>query len=66
MKFKAGDKIKFNTTDSQYLNRNGQYALLVPDPLSQACFDIEEVGQMYTIKFEDGERLDVFEDELTF
>jgi len=63
--FKKNDKIIFNThgQDSELNCRSGQKATVLR-PLTDEEVDIEDVGNMYKIKFEDGYERDAFEDEL--
>lgn len=56
-------KAIFTTTQSTLLSRNGQ-EVEVGRPLTLDECDIEDVGNMFKIKFEDGEEIDAFEDEL--
>lgn len=63
--FKKNDKIIFDThgQDSELNCRSGQKATVLR-PLTDEEADIEDVGNMYKIKFEDGYERDAFEDEL--
>jgi hypothetical protein len=53
----------FKTTQSDLLRLNGSKCKIIRKLTKREC-DIEEVGIMYKIKFEDGETIDCFEDEL--
>jgi hypothetical protein len=55
----------FTTTDSELKNRNNNIVKIIR-PLSADECDIEDVGNMYKIKFQDGFITDAFEDELVF
>ena len=49
--------------DSEFNNRSGQEVEVIRPLTSNEC-DIEEVGNMYHIRFDDGYETDAFEDEL--
>lgn len=54
---------KLQTTDTSYLEKNGQEVTIIRR-LTDKAADLNEVGMMYKAKLEDGTELDVFEDEL--
>lgn len=64
MKIENGKKYKFNTTDTELLKYNGTKVNVISALTGSEC-DIEDVGNMYKVKFEDGYERDVFEDELS-
>lgn len=49
--------------DSELNSRNGQKVTIIRKLTSDEC-DIEDVGNMYHIRFNDGYETDAFEDEL--
>ena len=53
----------FETRDTAWGSRNGQ-RITVLGPTPEKDFDRAEVGPMFRCKFDDGVKLDVFEDEL--
>lgn len=63
MKIENGKKYVFNTTDSELEKYNGTKVNVVRSLTNNEC-DIEDVGNMYKVQFEDGYERDVFEDEL--
>ena len=63
MTIKIGKKYKFNTTDTELQKYNGT-TIEVIRPLTEKECDINDVGNMYKAKFNDGCERDVFEDEL--
>lgn len=63
MKIENGKEYIFNTTQSDLIRYNGT-AVCIVRPLTKDEFDVEEVGNMYRAKFNDGRYWDVFEDEL--
>lgn len=65
-KYKGGFKMKyyeFQTTQSDLLRLNGNRCTIIRKLTDREC-DIQEVGNMYKIKFDDGEKINCFEDEL--
>ncbi len=64
MQIKNGNKYVFNTTDTELLKYNGEKVEVIR-PLTDKECDIEDVGNMYKVKFTDGYERDVFEDELS-
>jgi hypothetical protein len=60
----AGTRVTVYPTASEYLARVGATAIIVRE-LGDDERDLEEVGRMFTVRFEDESSLDVFEDELT-
>lgn len=65
MRIENGYKYKFNTTDTELSKYNGTKVSAIRVLTCDEC-DIEDVGNMYKVKFEDGYERDVFEDELSF
>ena len=59
-----GNKYVFNTTESGLKKYNGTEVEVIRALTDKEC-DIEEVGNMYKVKYNDGYIGDVFEDELT-
>ena len=53
----------FNTTDSELKKYNGTEVEIIR-PLTEKECDIEDVGNMYKVRFYDGYVRDAFEDEL--
>ena len=53
----------FNTTDSELKKYNGTEVEIIR-PLTEKECDIEDVGNMYKVRFYDGYERDAFEDEL--
>ena len=53
----------FNTTDSELMKYNGTEVKVIR-PLTEKECDIEDVGNMYKVRFYDGYECDAFEDEL--
>lgn len=64
MKIVNGMKYTFNTTQSDLVKYNGT-KVTVLRPLTDKECDIEDVGNMYYVIYEDGSFGDVFEDELS-
>ena len=64
MKIENGKKYLFNTSDSELKKYNGEKVNVVRNLAKDEC-DIEDVGNMYKVQFEDGYERDVFEDELS-
>ena len=64
MKFENGKKYMFNTTDTELKKYNGTRVEIIR-PLTEKEVDIEDVGNMYKVKFYDGYERDTFEDELS-
>lgn len=64
MKIENEKNYKFNTTDTELLKYNGTKVSVIRALTENEC-DIEGVGNMYKVKFEDGYERDVFEDELS-
>lgn len=64
MKIENEKNYKFNTTDTELLKYNGTKVSVIRALTENEC-DIEDVGNMYKVKFEDGYERDVFEDELS-
>lgn len=64
MKFENGKKYIFNTTDTELKKYNGTEVEIIR-PLTEKEADIEDVGNMYKVKFNDGYERDTFEDELS-
>lgn len=58
-----GKKYTFNTTDTELLKYNGTDVEVIR-PLTETECDIEDVGNMYKVRFADGYERDAFEDEL--
>ena len=58
-----GKKYTFNTTDTELLKYNGTDVEVIR-PLTETECDIEDVGNMYKVRFSDGYEKDAFEDEL--
>ena len=54
----------FNTTDSELKKYNGTEIEIIR-PLTEKECDIEDVGNMYKVRFYDGYERDAFEDELS-
>ena len=59
-----GKKYTFNTTDTELLKYNGADVKVIR-PLTETECDIEDVGNMYKVRFADGYETDAFEDELS-
>lgn len=57
-------KYIFNTTQSDLICYNGLSAVILSE-LDEKEYDKEDVGQMYNIELENGEKLQAFDDELT-
>ena len=55
--------MKFTTPYEQYKEREGQECEIVREK-DHATFDYEEVGAMYIIRFEDGEEIEAWPEEL--
>ena len=64
MKIENGKKYLFNTTDTELKKYNGTDVEIIR-PLTEKEVDIEDVGNMYKVKFYDGYERDAFEDELS-
>lgn len=64
MKIENGKKYVFNTNDLELKKYNGGKVNVVRNLTKDEC-DIEDVGNMYKVQFEDGYERDVFEDELS-
>lgn len=60
-----GKTYEFNTTDTGLLKYNGTKVSVIRALTGEEC-DIDDVGNMYKVKFDDGCERDVFEDELSF
>lgn len=54
----------FNSTQSDYIYLNGRKCTIVRQLTEEEC-DIDDVGNMYEIRFDDGTIVTAFEDELT-
>lgn len=54
----------FNTTDSELKKYNGTEVEVIRPLMEKEC-DIEDVGNMYKVRFYDGYERDAFEDELS-
>ena len=54
----------FNTTDTELVKYNGTEVEVIRPLTNKEC-DIEDVGNMYKIRFYDGYERDAFEDELS-
>lgn len=54
----------FNTTYTELTKYNGTEVEIIR-PLTKDEADIEDVGNMYKVRFYDGYERDVFEDELS-
>lgn len=54
----------FNTTDSELVKYNGTEVVVIR-PLTEDEADIEDIGNMYKVRFYDGYERDAFEDELS-
>ena len=54
----------FNTTDSELVKYNGTEVEIIRLLTKEEC-DIEDVGNMYKVRFYDGYERDAFEDELS-
>lgn len=54
----------FSTQDSALREHNGETVTVI-SPLPESEFDREEVGDMFRIRFANGELSDAFSDELT-
>ena len=54
---------QFNTSDTRYTHRNG-FACRIISELGDKERDAE-VGTMYVIEFQDGEKIDAFFDEIS-
>ena len=54
----------FNTTDSELKKYNGTEVEIIR-PLTKEECDIEDVGNMYKVRFHDGYERDAFDDELS-
>lgn len=63
---KRGKNMKkiFNTIDSELIKYDGTEVEIIR-PLTEEECDIEDVGNMYKVRFFDGYEFDVFEDELS-
>lgn len=59
-----GKKYTFNTTDTELSKYNGTDVEVIR-PLTETECDIEDVGNMYKVRFADGYERDAFEDELS-
>ena len=59
-----GKKYTFNTTDKELSKYNGTDVEVIR-PLTETECDIEDVGNMYKVRFADGYETDAFEDELS-
>lgn len=64
MTIKNKEKYRFNTQDSELEKYNGTEVEIIRSLTNEEC-DIEDVGNMYRVKFTDGYERDVFEDELS-
>lgn len=58
-----GKKYTFTTTDTELLKYNGTDVKIIRPLIETEC-DIEDVGNMYKVRFADGYERDAFEDEL--
>jgi len=63
MTIEIGKRYKFKTISEEYQSRNNEKCKVIR-PLTKEEADIEEIGKMYKVVFEDGTEADVFEDEL--
>lgn len=63
-KIEAGKCYMFNTTDSELKKYNGTKVTVLRSLTNEEC-DIEDVGRMYKIRFDNGVEHDAFEDELS-
>ncbi|MCI6676082.1 MAG: hypothetical protein MSG78_04120 [Clostridiales bacterium] len=59
-----GKKYTFNTIDTELSKYNGTDVEVIR-PLTETECDIEDVGNMYKVRFSDGYERDAFEDELS-
>ena len=59
-----GKKYTFNTIDTELSKYNGTDVEVIR-PLTETECDIEDVGNMYKVRFADGYERDAFEDELS-
>lgn len=57
-------KYIFNTTDTELVKYNGTKVEIIR-PLTYDECDIDDVGNMYKVRFYDGYERDAFEDELS-
>ena len=64
MNIENGKKYKFNTTDTELKMYNGTDVEVIR-PLGTDEADLDDVGNMYEIRFNDGNIRDAFEDELS-
>ncbi|WIB65705.1 hypothetical protein [Curtobacterium sp. MCBD17_040] len=53
-----------NTSETDLDGRHGQRVHVI-GPLDESEYDVEEVGPMFRVRFDDGHEADVFSDELT-
>ena len=61
----GGNKCIFNTMpDTEFWKYNNTEVYIIR-PLTEKECDIEDVGNMYRVRFYDGYERDAFEDELT-
>jgi hypothetical protein len=60
----AGTRVTVYPTASEYGDRIGKTAVIERE-LGDDERDLEEVGRMFTVRFDDGFSMDTFEDELT-
>lgn len=62
-KFKVGDKVTFNTVDSELRKHNGT-TCEVARRLTDLEADLCETGPMYELRTDDGVTVHAFEDEM--
>lgn len=60
-----GEWARFDTNDSQLWHRIGHRCKIVRRLAGHGIERDEEVGEMFRVRFRDGEEIDAFEDELT-
>lgn len=63
--FENGKQYTFNTRDSGLMKYNGTKVEIIRPLTDEEC-DIEDVGDMYKVRFYDGYIRDAFEDELSW
>lgn len=63
MKYKQGDKVRWTNSSDVYAEGLATAYGVVTGPLNSSEFDLDEVGQMYTVAIKDGD-ICVFESEL--
>lgn len=59
----SGARVRFETPFDQYRSRDGQEATYLGD-VDPTTFDFEETGPLHVIRFDDGEEIQAWPEEI--